>query len=131
MRVVFLLLHLLARDEQIRAVRGDDVVAAIGGGVPDGLVLAHEQYGDARSEAAERRGGGGRERGMVPEAVVGVASLERVSCGEASEGNKGATKRDCEMRRWLMEETDLAHYLRHFRRTATAASILQASLDKT
>ena len=46
--VVRLLPVLAARDVQGRAVGNDDVVAAVGGWVEDGLVLAHEDHGDAR-----------------------------------------------------------------------------------
>jgi len=71
------------------AVGYNDIVAAVGGGVPDRLVLAHEQDGDARGQAAEGgwrhgRGGGldgaeGRVRGgggdVVPYAGVGEPGL--------------------------------------------------------
>lgn len=71
MRVVFLLLHLLPRDEDIRAGGRDDVVSAVGGRVPDGLVLAHEKHGDAGGEAAEGGCCGGGEGNVVPGAGVG------------------------------------------------------------
>lgn len=53
MRVVFLLLHFLARDQDVGAGGGDYVVAAVGGGVPDRFVLALQENGDAGGEAAE------------------------------------------------------------------------------
>lgn len=83
------------------AVGHDDVVAAVGRGVPDGLVLAHEQDGDARGEAAQRRrrhvGGGGLDgaeglvggRGgdMVPYTGVGQSGLYRRGEREKEEGD--------------------------------------------
>lgn len=53
MRVVFLLLQFVAGDAEERAGGYDDVVAAVGGGVVDGLVLACEEEGDAGGETAE------------------------------------------------------------------------------
>jgi len=41
MRVVFLLVALFARGVQIGGADGDDVVAAVGTGVIDGLGFAH------------------------------------------------------------------------------------------
>lgn len=64
MSVVFLAPLLETRRVQRRAVRHDHVVAAVGRLVPDRLVLAHEDYGDARGEAAERRRGDGFGRGF-------------------------------------------------------------------
>lgn len=61
---------------QIGAVGRDDVIAAVGGWVPDRFVLAHEDDGDPGGEAAEGRGGGGGEGDVVPEAGVGEAGLE-------------------------------------------------------
>ena len=55
--VVRLLPLLSARSVESRAVRHDYVVAAVGRGVPHGLVLAHEEDGDAACEAAEGWGG--------------------------------------------------------------------------
>lgn len=52
MAVVRLAPLLQAGSVQRGAVGDDNVVAAVGGGVPDGLVLAHEDDGDARCEAA-------------------------------------------------------------------------------
>lgn len=57
MTIVLLLVHLLARGVQMRAVGYDDVVAAVGRGVPDRLVLSHEEGRDAGGEAAEGRWG--------------------------------------------------------------------------
>lgn len=53
MSVVRLAPFLVAGGVQRRAVGHDDVVAAVGRRVPDGLVLAHEQGGDARGETAQ------------------------------------------------------------------------------
>lgn len=71
MRVVFLLLHFPACDEHICARGRDDVVAAVGGGVPDRFVFAHEEDSDAGGEAAEGGCGWGGERDVVPGAGVG------------------------------------------------------------
>lgn len=49
---------------QRRAVGDDDIVAAVSGGVPDGLVLAHEDHGDTGGETAERGGGDGFRGGL-------------------------------------------------------------------
>lgn len=68
--VVQFLLHLLPRNADVLAVGGDDVVAAVGGGVVDGFVLAHEGDGDAGGDAAEWERGG-VEREVVPGASVG------------------------------------------------------------
>ena len=54
MSVVRLLPALVARCVQRAAVRDDDVIAAVGGWVEDGFVLAHEQNGDSGGEAAQR-----------------------------------------------------------------------------
>lgn len=79
MRIILLLRHLLSRDEDIVAACGDHVVSAVGGGVVDGLVLAHEEEGDAAGEAAERGGRGGGEGDVVPGAGVGETCLWRAS----------------------------------------------------
>lgn len=47
---------LLARRVQVRAVDGYDVVAAVGRGVEDGLVFAHEGEGNGGCDAAEGAG---------------------------------------------------------------------------
>lgn len=60
MAVVQLLPALLARRVQVRAVGHHDVVAAVGRGVPDRLVLAHEEHCDAGREPAQ---GGRRQLG--------------------------------------------------------------------
>ncbi len=75
MAVVLLLLHLFAGDEDIVAPGRDDVVAAVGGGVPDGLVFAHQEDGDAGGEAAEGGCCGGGEGDVVPGSGVGEAGL--------------------------------------------------------
>ena len=75
MGVVRLLLHLAARDEQVRARGRDDVVTAVGGRVPDRLVLAHQDDGDAGGQPAQRGGVRGGERDVVPGAGVGEAGL--------------------------------------------------------
>jgi hypothetical protein len=54
----------------VLAVRRDDVVAAVGGRVVDGLVFAHQGEGDARGDAAEGEGCGG-EGEVVPGTRVG------------------------------------------------------------
>lgn len=41
---------------QIVQTDGNNVVSAVGRGVPDGLVLAHEGNGDLRGDAAEGTG---------------------------------------------------------------------------
>lgn len=53
MTVVRLLPVLPSCDVQTRAVGYDDVVTAVGRWVEDGLVLAHEDDGDAGGESAE------------------------------------------------------------------------------
>lgn len=53
MRIVQFLKPLFTRGVQIVAADGDDVVAAVGRGVPDGFVLAHEEDGYGGGEAAE------------------------------------------------------------------------------
>ena len=60
MSVVRLAVQLLACRVQGRAVGHDHVVAAVGRGVPDGLVLAHQEGCDSRGETAE----GGRGDGL-------------------------------------------------------------------
>jgi hypothetical protein len=74
-RAVQLLCALLARDVDVFAVGGDHVVAAVGGGVEDGLVLAHEGDGYAGGEAAEGAFVAG-DVNVVPCAGVGKACLE-------------------------------------------------------
>lgn len=55
MSVVLLLVHLLASDAQLRAVRDHNVVTAVGRRVPDRLVLAAENGSYPRRQAAKRR----------------------------------------------------------------------------
>lgn len=82
------LLPLLAPGEVQRgAVRHHDIVAAVRRGVPDGLVLAHQDRGDARGQPAQRgrrhvrlgreRRVRGRGRDLVPDPRVGELRLER------------------------------------------------------
>ena len=61
MAVIHLLPLLSACNIQTRTVRHDHVVAAVGGGLEHGLVLPHEDTGDAGGETAESWGrwGGG------------------------------------------------------------------------
>lgn len=58
MTVIELLPTLLAGCVEMRAVCYYDVVAAVGGRIPDGFVFAHKEDGDAGCEASE---GGGCE----------------------------------------------------------------------
>ena len=75
MRIVLLLLHLLAGGVQLGETRADDVVAAVGTGVVDWFVLAHEGECDGGGQAAEGAGvGAGVD--VVPCAGVGEAGLE-------------------------------------------------------
>ena len=74
MRAVQLLLALLARDVDMCAVCSDDVVAAVGGRVEDGLVLAHQGECYAGGEAAEGAFVAS-DIDMVPCAGVGKACL--------------------------------------------------------
>lgn len=76
MAVVLLLLHFVAGNEDIVAPGRDDVIAAVGGGVPDGLMFAHEEDGDAGGEAAEGWSCGGGEGDVVPGSGVGEAGLQ-------------------------------------------------------
>lgn len=74
MSIVFLLLHLLTRDENVFAADGDDVVAAVGRRVENRFVFAHEDDSDLGGEAAEGSGLGGKVE-EVPGAGVGEAGL--------------------------------------------------------
>ncbi len=69
--IVQLLLHFLARSIHIGAAGGDDVVSAVGGGVPDWFVLPHKNDGDLGGEAAEGCGAGTGEGDVVPGSGVG------------------------------------------------------------
>lgn len=71
MLVVEFLFLFAAGDEDVVAICGDDVVAAVGGGIPDGFVFSLEEDGDAGGEAAEGGGGGGGEGDVVPYSTVG------------------------------------------------------------
>lgn len=77
MGVVLLLEALLARGAQVMAADGHDIVAAVGRGVVDGLVLAHEEEGDGGGDAAERAAVGAHID-VVPCARVGKTSLWRL-----------------------------------------------------
>lgn len=55
MPVVLLLVHLLASDVQLRAVRNDHIVTTVGRWVPNRLVLAAENGSYPRGQAAKRR----------------------------------------------------------------------------
>ena len=63
MVVIFFLFALFAGDVEVGAVEGDDVVAAVGAGVVDGFVFAHEDEGDLGGETAQ----GARVAGEVDE----------------------------------------------------------------
>ena len=56
MAVVLLLIALLSGSVQVVKTDGNNIVSAVGRGVPDGLVLAHEGDGDLRGDAAEGTG---------------------------------------------------------------------------
>ena len=74
MCAVQLLEALFARRVDVGAVDGDDIVAAVGRGVEDGLVLAHEDERDGGGDAAEGTGVGA-DVDEVPCAGVGEAGL--------------------------------------------------------
>lgn len=81
MRAVEFLGALFAGGVELGAVCGDDVVAAVGGGVEDGFVLAHECQGYGGSDAAESAWVAADVE-VVPGACVGEARLGYcVSCG--------------------------------------------------
>jgi hypothetical protein len=54
--VVLFLITLLSGSVQVVQTDGNDIVSAVGRGVPDGLVFAHEGNGDLRGDAAEGTG---------------------------------------------------------------------------
>ena len=56
MRVVLLLKSLLSRRAQIMAANRDHVVTAIGGRIPNGFVLAHQEDSNGGGDAAQRPG---------------------------------------------------------------------------
>lgn len=105
MSVVELLPPLFAGRVQVRAVGHDDVVAAVGRRVPDRLVLAHEQNGDAGGEAAE---GGGREgrrlrRGERPdrgEGVVWCCGGDVMPCSRVGKFGLGAVRTEYPEQIW-------------------------------
>lgn len=74
MAVVLFLVALLAGGVQVVAADGDNVVAAVGRRVPDGLVLAHEGDCDLRGDAAQRARVGA-DVDEVPCAAVGEVCL--------------------------------------------------------
>lgn len=55
MSVVLLLVHLLASDVQLRAVRNDNIVTTVGRWVPNWLVLPAENGSYPRRQTAKRR----------------------------------------------------------------------------
>lgn len=76
MAVILLLVHLLTRDTQLRAVRDDHIVTTVGRWVPNRLVLSAEDGSYPRRQAAKRRRLkerriDGRKRFNGGEAVVG------------------------------------------------------------
>ena len=73
--IIQFLLHLLACGVDIRTTSSYNVIATIGGWIPDGFVFAHEDDGDLRGEAAERRGAGVGEGNMMPGSGVGETCL--------------------------------------------------------
>ena len=64
--IVKLLLHFLARDADICAASSNNIVSAVGRGVPDGLVLAHQNDGDLRGEPTQGGCAGFGERDVMP-----------------------------------------------------------------
>jgi hypothetical protein len=73
--VVLFLITLLSGSVQVVQTNGNNVVSAVGRGVPDGFVLAHEGYGDLRGDAAEGTGVGAYVD-EVPCARVGEVCLD-------------------------------------------------------
>ncbi len=76
MSVIEFLPALLAGGVEIRAVGDDNIVAAVGRGIPDWFVLSHEEDGDTGGQAPEGggcdlQGGCGGERADGGEGVVG------------------------------------------------------------
>lgn len=68
--VVQFLLFLLAGDEHVVAASCDHVITAVGGGIPDGFVLALEEDRDLSGDATKRGGGWGGEGDVVPCSTV-------------------------------------------------------------
>ncbi|GAB1209851.1 hypothetical protein APSETT445_008639 [Aspergillus pseudonomiae] len=73
-RVVLLLEALLAGGLQVVTAHSDDIVTAVGGGVIDRLVLAHQEEGDGGSKPAETARVGA-DVDMVPGPRVGETGL--------------------------------------------------------
>lgn len=71
--VVLFLIAFLACGVYVLAANGDNVVAAVGRGIPNWFVLAHEEHGDRGGDAAE---------GPLVSADVDVVPCSRV--GKAS-----------------------------------------------
>ena len=78
MAVVLFLIALLSGGVQVVQTDGNNVVSAVGRGVPDGLVLAHEGNGDLRGDAPEGTAVGG-DVDVVPCSAVGESGLGVVS----------------------------------------------------
>ena len=78
MRVVLLLKAFLARCVQVMAAGSDNIIAAISRGIPDWLVLAHEEDCDGRGNAAQGAGIGA-DVDMMPGASISKPRLAVVS----------------------------------------------------
>lgn len=92
--VILLLEPLLSRGVQVVASNRDDIVAAVGRRVPDGLVLAHQRDGDLRGDATEWT----RVRAHVnevPGAAVGEVCLLEISFSPCSFLHCGSAKFAC------------------------------------
>ena len=76
MSVISFLPAFLAGCMELRTVCHDDVVAAVGRGIPDWLVFSHQQDGDPGCEATKRGGAQGR----------GLRGWERTNCCECVVG---------------------------------------------
>lgn len=75
MRVVEFLLALLARRAEVMTAHCHHIVAAVCRRVPDRLVLAHQEQGNGRCDAAERAWIG-PDVNMVPGAGVRQTCLD-------------------------------------------------------
>ena len=62
-----------------------NVVSAVSGGIPDGLVLAHQEHGDGGGDAAEGSGVGA-DINVVPCSRVGKSCLGRLDWDGREEG---------------------------------------------
>ncbi len=69
--IVELLLHFLACGVDICAASSNNIVSAVGRGVPDGLVLAHQNDGDLGGEPTQGGCAGFGERDVMPGSRVG------------------------------------------------------------